>query len=221
MKLFNLFLALLLSTILASCSSGKSSNEADDQSEDSVALEDENEYDSEDSINEDSYSSDTIEEQDDEVAENIPDEAPEPEEPYQESQPTYNTQNGDLSDYTVEKGDTLMLVAYKLYGDYSKWREIREQNPQLGSSNDLTQGQNLKVVMPDEKYSYRPDGLPYLIKRSDTLQTISNDVYKTTRKWMDIYKHNKPLIKNPNIIYAGFTLYYLEDGNYNRLPASN
>ncbi len=62
--------------------------------------------------------------------------------------------------------------------------------------------------------------IPYLIKRNETLQVISQNLYDTTRKWMDIYQHNKPLIKDPDKIYAGFTIYYLEDGNYQRLPAS-
>jgi nucleoid-associated protein YgaU len=33
--------------------------------------------------------------------------------------------------------------------------------------------------------------------------------YGTTRKWKKIYKNNEPLVRDPNLIFAGFTLYYL------------
>lgn len=221
MKHFNLFLALLLSSIIISCSSGqnlKEENKVESEFEDSVALENENQYEDEESIDEGNYSDDTIEEQEDEVAS----ETPSPEEFSEQPQAVrIDNQNGSLTDYTVKKGETLMLIAFQLYGDYSRWREIRDQNPELSSYQNLAEGQNLKVVMPDANHSFRPDGLPYLIKTSDTLQIISKNVYDTTKKWMQIYKHNDALIKNPNVIYAGFTIYYLEDGNYNRTPANN
>lgn len=47
-----------------------------------------------------------------------------------------------------------------------------------------------------------------MIRTGETLGTISNTVYQTPKKWKDIWENNKPLIKNPNVIYAGFTLYY-------------
>lgn len=222
MKHFSLLLTLAITSTLFSCSSGqnlKEDNEVESQFEDSVALEDSNEYENEESINENDYSDDTIEEQEDEIAQVEEAQTIEEQPTYEES--AQNEVSGDVSDYIVKKGDTLMLIAFELYGDYGRWREIRDQNPNLNSFENLTEGQVLKVIMPNEKYSFRPEGLPYLIKQRDTLQTISQDVYSTTRKWMDIYKHNKPLIKNPDIIYAGFTIYYLEDGNYNRVPASN
>jgi LysM repeat protein len=222
MKKFNLILALIFTSIFISCSSGqnlKEENKIESEFEDSVALEDENQYEDEESIDEGSYSDDTIEEQEDEVASNTL----EPVETFKEPQQAVkiDAQSGSLTDYTVKKGETLMLIAFQLYGDYSRWREIRDQNPQLASYQNLSEGQKLKVVMPDTNHSFRPDGLPYLIKTNDTLQVISNNVYDTSKKWMQIYKHNDALIKNPNVIYAGFTIYYLEDGNYNRTPANN
>ena len=30
--------------------------------------------------------------------------------------------------------------------------------------------------------------------------------------WKNIWNNNKPLIRDPNKIFAGFTLYYLENG---------
>jgi nucleoid-associated protein YgaU len=45
----------------------------------------------------------------------------------------------------------------------------------------------------------------------ETLGTISSDKYGTPVKWRKIYDNNRPLIKNPNTIYAGFTLYYIPE----------
>jgi hypothetical protein len=47
-----------------------------------------------------------------------------------------------------------------------------------------------------------------MIKNGETLGTISNSVYQTPKKWKAIWENNKPLIRNPNVIFAGFTLYY-------------
>ena len=54
-------------------------------------------------------------------------------------------------------------------------------------------------------------GLPYLIKEGDSLASISLDKYETLNKWRYIYNNNKPLIKDPNLIFAGFTLYYIPE----------
>lgn len=107
--------------------------------------------------------------------------------------------------YHVQKGDTLMMVAFKIYGDYRKWKEIQAWNPQV---TKIHEGMELKYYVPERSFGWEPTGLPYLIKGGDTLQTISMDKYGTTRRWMQLYNHNKPLIKNPDLIFAGFTIYY-------------
>lgn len=117
-------------------------------------------------------------------------------------------QVGSQMQYTVEKGDTLMMIAFKIYGDYSKWREIANLNP-----NKLIQGQiapvgtSLTYYAPSEAFSWNPEGNPYLVKNGDTLGGISTDTYGTMKYWTNIWENNKPLIKDPNRIYAGFTIY--------------
>jgi hypothetical protein len=54
-----------------------------------------------------------------------------------------------------------------------------------------------------------------MVKHTDTLGTIANSVYGNKKKWKNIWANNKPLIKNPNVIYAGFTLYYTNGGMAN------
>ncbi len=113
---------------------------------------------------------------------------------------------GTIKNYTVKKGETLMQIAFTIYGDVSKWKDIKSLNN--GNINQLKSGTILKYRAPAQNFVWNPTGTPHLIKTGETLGTISNSVYATPKKWKSIWENNKPLIKNPNIIYAGFTLYY-------------
>lgn len=127
-----------------------------------------------------------------------------------------SSQEGEEKNYTVKRGETLMQIAFKLYGDISKWKEIKQMNSQLLSSNTaLKQGAILKYRAPSVPFTWKPSGSPYLIKTGETLGTISSNVYKTPAKWKILWENNKPMIKNPNLIYAGFTLYYENGGMAN------
>lgn len=110
---------------------------------------------------------------------------------------------GEQDVYTVQKNETLMMIAFKLYGDYGKWKMLSELN---GTTN-VTEGMKIKFNKPSEPFQWSPEGNPYLIKSGDTLGTISNTTYGTIKYWKNIWNNNKPLIKDPNKIYAGFTIY--------------
>jgi len=113
----------------------------------------------------------------------------------------------EFINYTVSKHDTLMLIAQKIYGDFSKWREILKLNPRRGRY--LISGTTLIIKRPkSDLQDFAPKGLPYIIHRGDTLSSISLDKYGTSRKWVNIYKNNQNTIKDPNKIYAGFTIFY-------------
>jgi LysM repeat protein len=114
--------------------------------------------------------------------------------------------------YTVQANETLMLIAFKLYGDYTRWREIQRLNSdKLGGGTNISQGMQLSYSSQGAGFSWNPAGNPYLIKRGDSLSLISKDVYGTLFKWRKIWDNNKPLIKDPNKIFVGFTIYYLPD----------
>ena len=110
-------------------------------------------------------------------------------------------------DYKVKKGDTLMLISQKLYGDYRHWKQIHALNPV--SVKKLFVGKVIKVEKPKSPEQSMNKGLPYIIAKGDTLRSISKQKYGTFKKWKNIYEHNKSIIKNPNKIYAGFTIYYV------------
>lgn len=118
-----------------------------------------------------------------------------------------------IGEYVVkDNNETLMLLAYNLYGDFRYWKSIAHLNKDfLPSPYNLREGIRLKYYLPKRDYVYRPDGNPFLIKRGHSLSKISDIVYENWRRWPEIYDNNKPMIKDPDRIYAGFTLYYLED----------
>lgn len=131
-----------------------------------------------------------------------------------ETSPTVVTNEpGTVKTYTVQKNETLMLIAFKLYGDYERWKELASQNREtLKGNTNVREGVSLKYMAPAEEFVWNPQGLPYLIRTGDTLGGISKTVYTTTKKWKLIWENNRPLIKDPNKIFAGFTIHYLENG---------
>ena len=115
------------------------------------------------------------------------------------------------SQYTVQKNETLMMISFKLYGDYGKWRELSNMNQdKLKGSQAVREGMVLRYMAPAESFVWSPEGNPYLIRTGDTLGGISSTTYGTSKKWKSIWDNNRPLIKDPNKIFAGFTIYTLD-----------
>jgi nucleoid-associated protein YgaU len=116
---------------------------------------------------------------------------------------------GQTVSYTVRSGDTLMKLAFETYGDVNRWREIYNANQSvLSDLNSIPVGANIQIPAPASAPQISRNGQPYEIQLGDTLGTISNSLYGTPAKWRKIWENNRELIKDPNKIYAGFTLYY-------------
>jgi hypothetical protein len=116
---------------------------------------------------------------------------------------------GGIENYSVKSNETLMIIAFKLYGDYTRWKEIQRLNSeQLAGSTVISPGMNLKYNSQGAGFVWNPEGNPYLIQRGDTLGRISGKVYGTQSKWKNIWDNNRALIRDPNRIFAGFTIYY-------------
>jgi len=215
----NLWLAIL-SVVLVSCSGSKSAQPVSQETP-QIELSDADEFienpneepvtteepaSSEEPVLADTPASDppAIEENTPEITDNVATESP---------VVVDNSSAGSEKTYQVQKNETLMMIAFKLYGDYGKWKEIANNNRStLKGSTVVTTGMNLKYMAPAEEFVWNPQGLPYLIRTGDTLGIISNSVYQTPKKWKLIWDNNRPLIKDANKIFAGFTLYYLESG---------
>lgn len=116
--------------------------------------------------------------------------------------------------YSVKHGDTLMKIAFEVYGDVYKWKDLFEANKDLiKDPNSISAGISLKIDKSSGSASSDKNGERYLIKKGDTLGKISNELYGTQSKWKEIWENNKQLIKNPNRIFAGFYLYYTPSAN--------
>ncbi|MFP5385024.1 MAG: LysM peptidoglycan-binding domain-containing protein [Bacteriovoracia bacterium] len=127
--------------------------------------------------------------------------------------PVISNDAGSIKQYTVQKNETLMMIAFKIYGDYARWKDLASQNREkLKGGTTVATGMTLDYAAPAEEFVWNPQGNPYLIRTGDTLGGISTTVYNTTKKWKLLWENNKPLIKDPNKIFAGFTIYYPESG---------
>ncbi len=115
---------------------------------------------------------------------------------------------GKTINYIVKLGDTLMKIAFEKYGNYLRWKDIFKVNKKkIGHPRKMKVGTELTIN--NVKYVYiRKEGKPYLIRKNDTLKSISKKLYGTADRWKDIWKNNPQLIRNPKKIYYGFTLYY-------------
>jgi len=112
--------------------------------------------------------------------------------------------------YTVKRGDTLMKISFARYGNVYKWKDILDSNKsKIVDFNKLVPGTELNIEGRDYVVIER-NGHPYFIRKNDTLIKISSTVYGDIRKWPLLWKNNRQLIHDPNKIYAGFTLYYLD-----------
>jgi len=109
--------------------------------------------------------------------------------------------------YQVESGDTYMWIAYKLYGDYRRWRELAAANPGMGSKQ-LKVGTKIEYIVPQDEYSWEEEGASYRIQPGDSLTKISRKLYGDSTLWTNLWENNKRMIDEPNLIFSGFTLFY-------------
>jgi len=112
--------------------------------------------------------------------------------------------------YKIKKGDSLLIISFKLYGDYRKWWVFKHFNPGV-NENVLIPGNTLKYPISKQKFVWRPKGNPYLILNGDSLTGISLKKYRDAIKWTKIWDNNMALIKDPDNIFAGFTIFYVPD----------
>lgn len=121
--------------------------------------------------------------------------------------PSSKSKKSDV--YMVRDGDTLMKISFEKYGNVYRWREIYNANrSKIANYNRLEPGTVLNILGVEYIVIER-NGQPYLIKKNDTLVKISRGLYGSSRYWKNLWDNNRQLIRDPNKIYAGFTLYYL------------
>jgi nucleoid-associated protein YgaU len=207
---------VLLSLILVSCSGSKSAQKVNEETP-QIELSDADEFIETPAEDQPADVVAEVTETDVPMADGAVAETTEPvvadSEPMVTEEPIADQSAGEMKTYTVKKNETLMLIAFKLYGDYERWKELATHNrTSLKGNTNLAAGMKLQYLAPAEEFVWNPQGIPYLIRTGDTLGGISKQVYTTEKKWKLIWDNNRPLIKNPNRIFAGFTIHYLENG---------
>lgn len=118
--------------------------------------------------------------------------------------------NDDFETYEVQKNDSLMLISFKVYNNFERWKEIAQWNGIDTTEQYIVQvGKKLKLKISDDYNKlWKPEGEAYLIQRGDYLGKISKLRYEgRPQYWYDIWKNNELLIKNPDNLYVGFTIY--------------
>jgi len=115
-----------------------------------------------------------------------------------------------MGSYIIKKGDTLMWISYKLFGDYSTWKELQHLNPTKNITR-LQIGDTIRYTQPETSFNWKKTGKTYNIKKGDSLGKISKKLYTTRTKWQRLWNYNNRMIKNPDLIFSGFTLFYLPE----------
>jgi len=137
--------------------------------------------------------------------------------PVIEEKPTAaaSTEEEGVRKYTVKKGDTLITISRKVYGDGSKWRLIRDANkvnptrlqigqvliipPLPGPSEQtvpegrtpeevpaLPESATVKIEAPDIRAAARI----HKVAKGDTLYAIARRYYKDGSRWRTIARAN-------------------------------
>ncbi len=122
-----------------------------------------------------------------------------------------NSENS-MAEYKIQAGESLMQVAYRIYGDYRKWKYLVSLNSNLKEPEYSLEGlEKINYIPPTKLFVWNPLGEPYLVKKGETLGTISTKLYGTSTRWEELYDNNRPMIRWPNLIFEGFTIYYITD----------
>ncbi|RME82220.1 MAG: LysM peptidoglycan-binding domain-containing protein [Planctomycetota bacterium] len=82
---------------------------------------------------------------------------------------------------------------------YHKASKIKEKKKILKDKREKTSSPK-KVATKFKKFKL------YKVQEDDSLSTISEDFYGTSRKWVYIWKANRRRLKNPNALVVGMVL---------------
>ncbi len=113
--------------------------------------------------------------------------------------------------YYVQKGDTLLKIAHKIYGNSASWKKLAESN-NLKNANEIFAGDILHYELAkstksfSEAYENVPKG-KIIVKKGDTLSHVSKAVFGNVAEWRVLWKEN-PNIVDPDKIKVGQEIYF-------------
>jgi len=117
----------------------------------------------------------------------------------------------EVVEHIVRRGETFESLAERYYGDSKLWTVIARENP-FTSADRLSPGAVIRVPTGDgvraepDKPASIPRETEYVVRSGDSLSTISQTVYGTTRHVNAIFQANRHQLSSPNAIRVGQVL---------------
>lgn len=120
----------------------------------------------------------------------------------------YKVANAEgVTNYTVQAGDTLSLIAKKLLGDVNRWQEIAALNPQIKDPAKIKPGDMIKIRQTGTVTYSQPTANVYVyknkytVRQGDTLSGIAKKYLGSANKYDEITKINPGI--NPSNLQVG------------------
>lgn len=119
--------------------------------------------------------------------------------------------------YVVRAGDTLALIASKIYGNPKMYKELADLNG-IGSPYRIYPGDEVRFNASNKKaiaFAKKLSGSKKTVKvqAGDTLSSIAQKVFGDPTAWKTLAAYNKDKISNPNRISRGMVLAYVDFGD--------
>lgn len=113
--------------------------------------------------------------------------------------------------YHIQVGDTLAIIAQKIYGNANNWRSLAQEN-NISNANLIYAGDVIFYTLSGQSRSFaqRYETAPrqsITVQAGDTLSGIAQRIYGTQAGWRTLWKEN-PQITNPDVIAVGTILSY-------------
>ncbi len=153
------------------------------------------------------------------IADPLADVLPKQTEP--EPAPTQRLVPPEFTLYTVQRGDDLMVISQRLYGQTRHWQAISKANPNLDPRR-LRVGQELLVPKDPGNIQGKvvdaagetqtpappePETIEHVVQRNDSLWKIAEAFYGSGVKWTIIRDANRDLVgEEGEKLRAGMTL---------------
>ncbi|MCI8423846.1 MAG: LysM peptidoglycan-binding domain-containing protein [Lawsonibacter sp.] len=142
-------------------------------------------------------------------AEEPKEEATEPETPVQPEPPV--PEKPAVSDYTVQKGDTLGYIAVNYYGSYAYSKALYQANAEAfrATVGKLVPGMTLTLPETLGDAARLPQAVAgageslYTVQSGDTLGAIARTAYGSAQEYKAIFERNRDRIQDANRIYTG------------------
>ena len=112
--------------------------------------------------------------------------------------------------YMIKRGDYLIKIASREYGDSSMWRDIYEWNKEeIGSDPNKIYPYNFLSLKRESSKAKNCelDFFDYQIQSGDTAWSLASDIYGDELSWVIIYMDNERLIRNSDGVLQPGTIF--------------